>query len=78
MADLTEKLAILSVQGPNSHAILRKLTSDSLDDASFPLYSHKVITVAGHRLRAIRISFVGELGECFLKERVITIMMFPL
>lgn len=66
LADLTERLSILSVQGPNSRAILRKLTSDSLDDASFPLYSHRVITVAGHRLRAIRISFVGELGECSL------------
>ncbi|KAK3861533.1 hypothetical protein Pcinc_032521 [Petrolisthes cinctipes] len=62
VADLSEELAILSVQGPNSRAILRKLTSDSLDDASFPLYSHRVITVASHRLHAIRLSFVGELG----------------
>ena len=62
--DHTNDMAMLSVQGRHSRAILQELTSDDLGDDVFPFSSHKVITLAGHTLRALRVSFVGELGEC--------------
>lgn len=60
--DHTEKLAMLSVQGPNSRAILQQLTDEDLSDEVFPFSTHKVITIAGHKARALRLSFVGEMG----------------
>ena len=76
LADHTEDLALLSVQGPHSRDILQQLTQDDLGDSSFPFASHRIITLAGHTLRALRLSFVGELGEFLfchmLMLRVIT------
>lgn len=63
LQDQTENLALLSVQGPHSRDILQQLTQDDLGDSSFPISSHKIITLGGHTLRALRLSFVGELGE---------------
>lgn len=62
LEDRTEDLALISVQGPQSRDILQQLTQEDLADASFPFSSHKIITLAGHSLRAMRLSFVGELG----------------
>ncbi|KAF2356164.1 FAD dependent oxidoreductase central domain [Trinorchestia longiramus] len=58
----TEDLAVLSIQGPKSRSLLSKLTSTDLSNESFPFSTHQVITVAGHKVRAMRISSVGELG----------------
>lgn len=63
LQDHTESLALLSVQGPHSRDILQQLTQADLGDSSFPVSSHKLITLGGHTLRALRLSFVGELGE---------------
>lgn len=62
LQDHTESLALLSVQGPHSRDILQQLTQADLGDSSFPVSSHKLITLGGHTLRALRLSFVGELG----------------
>ncbi|XP_063887251.1 sarcosine dehydrogenase, mitochondrial-like [Scylla paramamosain] len=62
LEDRTEDLALISVQGPHSRDILQQLTHEDLADSSFPFSSHKTITLAGHSLRALRLSFVGELG----------------
>ena len=42
--------------------ILQQLTSTSLLNADFPFGSHQPIFVAGHLVRAVRLTFVGELG----------------
>ncbi|XP_037773436.1 sarcosine dehydrogenase, mitochondrial-like [Penaeus monodon] len=55
-------MAMLSIQGPNSRAILQQLSDTDFSDAAFPFSSHKVITIAGHKARALRLSFVGEMG----------------
>ncbi|RXG68843.1 Sarcosine dehydrogenase, mitochondrial [Armadillidium vulgare] len=60
--DFTEKMGTLSLQGPKSRDILQELTNTDLSNESFPFSSHKVIDIAGQRVRAIRLSFVGELG----------------
>lgn len=63
LQDHTENLALLSVQGPHSRDVLQQLTQDDLGNASFPFSSHRIITLGGHTLRTLRLSFVGELGE---------------
>lgn len=61
--DHTDDMAMLSVQGPNSRAILQQLSDTDFSDKAFPFSSHKVIKVAGHKARALRLSFVGEMGK---------------
>jgi hypothetical protein len=42
-----------------SRDILSRLTDAPLDNASFPSGTHQLIQVAGHTVRALRVSFVG-------------------
>lgn len=60
--DCTEDIALLSVQGPLSRQVLSQLTDADLSNEAFPFSSHRLISVAGHSCRALRLSFVGELG----------------
>lgn len=64
--DVTERLGVLSIQGPQSRTILQSVTDYDLNDTHFPLYSSALIRIrsaAGPiEVRAMRISFVGELG----------------
>merc|ERR1719189_1749061 len=53
---------MVSLQGPKSRDILSRLTDTPLDNENFPFSTNKMIEVAGHRVRALRVSFVGELG----------------
>jgi len=53
---------MLSLQGPMSKAILSQLTDSPLDNENFPFSTNKMIKIAGHNVRALRVSFVGELG----------------
>lgn len=45
-----------------SRELLQSLTSADLSNEAFPFSTHQVINVAGHDVRALRITFVGELG----------------
>ena len=63
--DITDDIGILSVQGPRSRDLLEKITDGAVDfsNESFPFGTHQPISVAGHDgVRAIRITFMGELG----------------
>ncbi|XP_038046072.1 sarcosine dehydrogenase, mitochondrial-like [Patiria miniata] len=60
--DHSEDMGVLSVQGPKSRELLQSLTSADLSNEAFPFATHKVIDIAGNQTRAIRLSFVGELG----------------
>ncbi|KAK2565778.1 Sarcosine dehydrogenase [Acropora cervicornis] len=62
LEDHSEKMGLLSIQGPNSRELLKCLTSADLSNEAFPFSTHKVINVAGFDCRALRITFVGELG----------------
>ncbi|GAB6032728.1 hypothetical protein CHUAL_011598 [Chamberlinius hualienensis] len=62
LTDLSEEMGLLSIQGPKSREILQNLTAEDFSDDSFPLYTNKIVTVAGHKVRALRMTFVGELG----------------
>ena len=58
----TDSLGILAVMGPNARALLGSLTDADLSDRAFPWLSAAEIAMAGVPLRALRVSYVGELG----------------
>lgn len=62
LLDATEQMSLLSVQGPKSRDVLQALTSTDLSNENFPFGTSQLIEIAGHTLRAIRLTFVGELG----------------
>ena len=62
LEDRSHDMGMLSLQGPLSREILSKLTESQLDNSNFPFSTNQMITVAGHQVRALRVSFVGELG----------------
>jgi 4-methylaminobutanoate oxidase (formaldehyde-forming) len=60
--DVTSAYSILSVMGPNSRALLSKLTNADLSSAAFPYGSTREIEFALVYVRATRMTYVGELG----------------
>lgn len=54
--------AALLVMGPKSRQLLGELTSADLSRQAMPWMSVAEITIAGHMLTAMRVSYVGELG----------------
>src|SRR5690606_10746322 len=60
--DATSGIATLSVMGPRSRALLSRLTDADLSNAAFPFGTSQVIDLAYARVRATRITYVGELG----------------
>ena len=65
IANRTEDVGILAVVGPKSRAVLAGLADADFGNAAFPWLSAREIAVAGVALRALRISYAGELaGSC--------------
>ena len=58
----TEHLGILGLAGPQARTVLGALTDADLDDAAFPWFSARAIRVGAVETRALRVSYVGELG----------------
>jgi dimethylglycine dehydrogenase len=59
---VSEEQGCLSIAGPKARDVLRQVTRSPLDNANFPWLSHRDIDVAGKPVRALRISYAGELG----------------
>ena len=60
--DVTEAWGTLALMGPRARAVLSKATRSDLSNAAFPFGAVREIEIAGHKLRALRITYVGELG----------------
>ena len=60
--DVTSGLAVLSLMGPNSRALLSAVSPDDFSNAAFPFASSREIEIGAARARASRITYVGELG----------------
>ncbi|MFM9843238.1 MAG: FAD-dependent oxidoreductase [Dongiaceae bacterium] len=58
----TGDLGVLVVAGPKSRAVLQSLTAADLAGSAFRWLTAREIELAGVRLRALRVSYVGELG----------------
>jgi 4-methylaminobutanoate oxidase (formaldehyde-forming) len=60
--DVTSGLPMLGLMGPNSRALLEDLTGEDLSNGAFPFATSKEIEIGYARVRASRITYVGELG----------------
>ncbi|MEO6625059.1 MAG: FAD-dependent oxidoreductase [Burkholderiaceae bacterium] len=60
--DVTSAMAVLGLMGPRARAVLAQLTDADLSNTVFPFGTSQVIDVAYARVRASRITYVGELG----------------
>jgi len=61
LRNVTEDRGVLAIMGPGSRAILAGLTDADLE-GGFPWLCVREITVAGISVRALRVSYIGELG----------------
>lgn len=62
LLDVTSAWAVISLMGPAARAVLGALTEANLSNEAFPFATHREIVVAGAPVRALRITYVGELG----------------
>ncbi len=53
---------MLALMGPNSRALLEQVSGEDLSDAAFPFGTSREIELGYARIRASRITYVGELG----------------
>ncbi|HUA89226.1 MAG TPA: FAD-dependent oxidoreductase [Steroidobacteraceae bacterium] len=60
--DVSSAYAVLGLMGPNSRALLQSLTDADLSNAAFPFATSQIIDLGYARVRASRITYVGELG----------------
>jgi len=60
--NVTNDFGVLVISGPRSRDVLSKLTKADLSNEAFPWMRGKAIDVSGISVRALRVSYVGELG----------------
>jgi glycine cleavage system T protein len=60
--DVTSGIATLAVMGPHARALLARLTNADLSNEAFPFATSREIDLGLARIRATRITYVGELG----------------
>lgn len=61
--DRTDAYAVLGVMGPRSRDLLTALAPDAdLSEEAFPFATSREVALAGMRVRATRMTYVGELG----------------
>jgi 4-methylaminobutanoate oxidase (formaldehyde-forming) len=61
-ADVTSAFTVLGVMGPRARDLLARLTDADLSSAAFPFGTSREIDVGHARVRATRMTYVGELG----------------
>ena len=62
LADASESGSTLVLAGPLARDVLAPLTATDLSNAAFPWLAAREIVVAGVKLLALRVNYVGELG----------------
>ncbi len=60
--DVTTAYAVLGVMGPHSRELLGRHTTEDLGTDSFPFATSRVLDLGPARVRATRMTYVGELG----------------
>jgi glycine cleavage system T protein len=60
--DVTNSMAMFAVMGPKARDVLQPLTDSDLSDAGFMFATSREIDLGLARVRATRITYVGELG----------------
>jgi len=62
IADVTSQWACFGIWGPRSREVLAPLTTQDLGNEAFPYLGIREITVGHVPVRALRVTYVGELG----------------
>jgi 4-methylaminobutanoate oxidase (formaldehyde-forming) len=62
LVDVTSGFAVLSLMGPRARDILQATTPDDVCNEAFPFANWRAITIGGAPVKALRITYVGELG----------------
>jgi 4-methylaminobutanoate oxidase (formaldehyde-forming) len=62
LSDVTEDFGTLSLMGPKARDVLAAVTDTDVSNAGFPFVHVREIVIAGHDVRALRVTYVGELG----------------
>jgi sarcosine dehydrogenase len=62
LTDVTEAFGTLSLMGPEARRVLEQVTEADVSNAAFPFGHVREIAVAGATVRALRVTYVGELG----------------
>jgi 4-methylaminobutanoate oxidase (formaldehyde-forming) len=62
IADVTAASAVLGVMGPSARALLQPLTDSELSHEAFAFATAQTIAIGHATCRAVRLTFVGELG----------------
>ncbi len=62
LSDITEEWGTLSLMGPKARDVLSAVTSADVSNTAFPFGHVREIPIAGATVRALRVTYVGELG----------------
>ncbi|MGI6850818.1 GcvT family protein [Mesorhizobium sp. 1B3] len=62
LTDVTEDFGTLSLMGPSARQVLKQVTDADVSNTAFPFAHVREIEIAGHPVRALRVTYVGELG----------------
>lgn len=62
ISDVTEDYGTLSLMGPKAREVLTSVTKADVSNEAFPFGAVRELEIAGHQVRALRVTYVGELG----------------
>ncbi|MBX6320952.1 MAG: GcvT family protein [Rhodospirillaceae bacterium] len=62
LLDVTSAYAVLSLFGPRARAVLAVVADGDVGNDAFPFATWRTLTIAGSAVRALRTTYVGELG----------------
>jgi len=60
--DVTSAWAVISLMGPRARELLQSLVNDDLSNSKFPFATMRELAISGALLKALRVSYIGELG----------------
>jgi 4-methylaminobutanoate oxidase (formaldehyde-forming) len=62
LLDVTSAFAVLPLMGPQARALLQQASADDVSNEALPFGSWREVRIAGAPVRALRLTYVGELG----------------
>jgi 4-methylaminobutanoate oxidase (formaldehyde-forming) len=62
MTDVTEEWGTLSLMGPRARDVLAAVTNVDVSNGAFPFGHIRELEITGRQVRALRVTYVGELG----------------
>jgi glycine cleavage system aminomethyltransferase T len=60
--NLSAERGVLTIAGPRSRELLRRISGDEFGNERFPFFSSRTVRIGSASVMAMRLSYVGELG----------------